>query len=123
MRTMLGQVISYCAFCFAGSMRVLGDDGGGGGPSFDSYGRKVNGTPKMLTYSGSKRPVSRFTSYEVRRSPRPTTCSHNSWLVKARSPIMCVTVLASQPSESIPTDITLCTYWPGISTWPTVSTL
>ena len=30
------------------------------------------------------------------RSARPMTCSHSSWLVKARSPRICVTVLASQ---------------------------
>ena len=39
-------------------MRVFGDGGGGRGPSSDSWGRKVKGTPKMLTYSGSNRPVS-----------------------------------------------------------------
>ena len=38
--------------------------------------------------------------------PRPTTCSHRSWLVKARRPMMWVTVLASQPSVNIPTEIT-----------------
>jgi hypothetical protein len=53
-----------------------------------------------------KKPVSLLTSYEVRRNPRPTTCSHNSWLVNARKPMMCVTVLASQPSLSIPTEMT-----------------
>src|SRR5713226_2240762 len=34
---------------------------------------KVNGTPKMLTYSAAKRPVLGSTSYEVRWRPRPTS--------------------------------------------------
>ena len=43
--------------------------------------------------------------------------------MNARSPMMCVTVLASQPSESMPTEITfwICSPgWPGL---PTVSTI
>ena len=35
---------------------------------------------------------------------------------------MCVTVLASQPSESIPTEITFWICSPGLPGWPTVST-
>ncbi len=66
----------------------------------------MNGTPKMLTYSGSKSPSLALTSYDVRRRPRPTTCSQRSWLEKARKPMMWVTVFVSQPSDSIPTDMT-----------------
>ena len=37
------------------------------------------------------------------RRPLPTTCSHRSCDMYGRSPIMCVTVLQSHPSVSIPT--------------------
>ena len=35
--------------------------------------------------------------------------------MNARSPMMCVTVLASQPSESIPTEITFLNLFAGLS--------
>ena len=56
----------------------------GGSPP--SCGRKAKGTPKMLTYSASNKPESALTSYDVRRSPRPTTCSHKNWLEGAAAP-------------------------------------
>src|SRR5437016_4289610 len=100
----LGHVISYSARRSGrGSILLLPVAGGGGGASaLPSCGRNVKGTPKMFTYSGWKRPVWGSTSYDVLRKPRPTTCSHKSCEVNARSPIMCVTVLASQPSDSMP---------------------
>ena len=42
----------------------------------------------------------------MRRRPRPTTCSQRSWVEKARTPRMWVTVLASQPSVSMLTETT-----------------
>ncbi len=51
---------------------------------------------------------------DVRLQARPTTCSHSNWLEKARSPMMWVTVLASQPSESMPTEITFWICSPGL---------
>ncbi len=62
MRRTLGQVISYWRFEVSGSILVFGAGGAGGAPSPPSCGRKVNGTPKMLTYSGSNSPVAGFTS-------------------------------------------------------------
>ncbi|AFD00723.1 hypothetical protein Mtc_1983 [Methanocella conradii HZ254] len=35
---------------------------------------------------------------------------------------MWVTVLASQPSESMPTEMTFCIFSPGFPIWPMVST-
>jgi hypothetical protein len=52
MRMTFGQLISNSAFSETGSIAVFGGGGGGGGPSPPSCGRKVNGTPKILTYSG-----------------------------------------------------------------------
>src|SRR5579862_1948855 len=107
MRNTFGQLISYAFRSGIASINVFGVGGGGAGPSpVPSWGRKVNGTPKILTYSGSKKPVSGFTSYDALRNPRPTTCSHKSCDVNARKPMMCVTVFASHPSESMPTEIT-----------------
>src|ERR1019366_9675320 len=97
--------------------------GGGGASALPSCGRNVNGTPNMLTYSGWNSPVSLSTSYDVRRSPRPTTCSHRSCDVNARSPMMWVTVLASQPSDNIPTEITFWICSPGWPSRPIVSTV
>lgn len=74
MRTTFGQRISNPALAGSGSTTVLGVGGGGGPCSPPSCGRKVNGTPKMLTYSGSNNPVSGLISSDVRRKPRPTTC-------------------------------------------------
>ena len=72
MRRTFGQVISNCRFSATGSICVFGGGGGGGGPSPPSCGRKVNGTPKMLTYSGSKSPGLRvhFVT-SVRAQPSP----------------------------------------------------
>ena len=50
------------ALAGSGSTAVLGAGGGGGPSSPPSCGRKVKGTPKMLTYSGSNSPVSGLTS-------------------------------------------------------------
>src|SRR5437764_1309682 len=58
----------------------------------------------------------------MRRRPRPTTCSHSSWLPKARTPRTCVTFWASQPSVSIATETTQRTPSPGCPLRPTVAT-
>ena len=119
----MGIVISCCAFSFTGSILVFGGVGGSGGPSVPpSCGKNVKGTPKILTYSGTNNP-SKPTSYSVLRNPRPTTCSHKSWLLNARRPMMCVTVFASHPSESIPTEMTFCICSPGWPIRPTVLTI
>jgi hypothetical protein len=39
--------------------------GGGGGPSCVSCGKKVNGTPKIFTYSASNSPFSLSNSYHL----------------------------------------------------------
>ena len=52
MRTMLGQTISYSRRSFSASTCVFGGVGLGVPPSLDSCGRKVNGIPKIFTYSG-----------------------------------------------------------------------
>src|SRR5450759_5197183 len=49
----------------------------------------------------------------MRRRPRPTTCSQSSWVPKARTPRMWVTVVASQPSVSIETETTQRTCSPS----------
>src|SRR3990172_5681067 len=56
----------------------------------------------------------------MRRSPRPTTCSHSNCVPNARTPRICVTVLASQPSVSIDTDTTHFTCSPSLPGLPTV---
>src|SRR5690242_11542506 len=101
----LGQLISKSLFSMTDSILVFGGGGAGGGPSWASCGRNVNGTPKILTYSGSNKFFFLSNSYETRLSPRPTTCSQSNWLEKARRPMMCVTVRASHPSDSMPTEI------------------
>ena len=55
-----------------------------------------------------------------RRKARPTTCSHKSWVPKARTPSMCVTVLVSHPSVSIETETTHRTCSPSRPSLPTV---
>ena len=62
MRTTFGHEISKAAFSATGSMAVFGFGGGGGPFSPPSCGKKVKGTPKTLTYSGSNSFVSGFTS-------------------------------------------------------------
>ena len=59
----------------------------------------------------------------MRRSPRPTTCSQSSWLPKARTPRMWVTLWASQPSLSMATETTQRTCSPGSPFTPTVATI
>lgn len=56
----------------------------------------------------------------MRRSPRPTTCSHKSCVPNARTPGMCVTVLTSQPLVSIETETTQRTCSPSLPAFPTV---
>ena len=58
----------------------------------------------------------------MRRRPRPTTCSHSSWLRKARRPRICVTLLASQPSLSMLTLTTQRMPSPGSPATPMVET-
>ena len=48
------------------------------------------------------------------------TCSHSSCVPKARTPRMCVTVLASQPSVSMETETTQRTCSPSLPGLPTV---
>ena len=56
MRIMFGQLMANPPWPSTASIRVLGVGGGGGVSSPPSCGRNVNGTPKMLTYSGSNSP-------------------------------------------------------------------
>ena len=113
-------MISCSAFSFTGSILVFGGGGGGGGPSDPpSCGRKVKGTPKIFTYSGSNNPSS--------PTHMKSAADHGQQLARkeagynARSPMICAIVWHPN-SESMPTEMTFCTCSPGWPILPTVST-
>ena len=95
---------------------------GGRGGATTGLAVKSNGMPSTSAYSTSNRPVSPLTSYDCRRSARPTICSQRSCVPNARTPRTWVTVRASQPSLSIETDTTQRVRPPRRPSTPTVLT-
>ena len=86
-------------------MPLLGGCGAAAGLALN--GITSNGTPKTLATSSVIKPVVAHARSCAGASPRPTTCSQSSCDMNGRRPTMCVTVLQSQPSVSIPT-LTRC---------------
>ena len=124
MRITLGQVISYCRFSATGSIWVLWRRGRRRSALAALMGQERERHAEdidVLRLEQARSPGQRHTKSAA--SPRPTTCSQSNWLLNARSPMMCVTVLASQPSESMPTEMTFWICSPGWPVLPTVSTI